>query len=314
MYTAFGMQLRSEIRLLLPAGDTAGRSSENAPDTAPWPVDIVCGTIPPDAAELPHAIGAIRYGICSAGGTDGAWIRVDVPRVARYQIQGLSRIIVEPEAGADQQRIGIYISGLILAFLLRQLPVITLHGSAVVKEEKALAFIGDQKSGKSTTAAAMTTAGYQVLCDDVIPIADGPMVMPGVSQVKLLPDAFERLVGNPDDSPHLFDGVDKYQADLGGTSRAAPLRAIFVLEPASNDARDTRRLFVEPVTGMEKIRILLQHVSSIKALDDASEQFLRLTERLGPIPVFRLARQPESCNMAVIIAHIVKHAAAGEGI
>jgi hypothetical protein len=305
LYTAFGMQIRSEIRLHLPAVDTAGRTFENAAGMKPWPVDIVCGTIPPDSAELPHAIGTIRYGMSAARGADGAWIRIDVPRVARYQIQGVSRIIVAPEAGADDQRIGLYISGLVLAFMLKQLPFITLHGSAVVKDGKAVVFIGEQGSGKSTAAAAMTTVGYRVLCDDIIPIADGPLVMPGVAQVKLLPDAFERMVGNPDNAAHLFDGVDKFQADLGGTFRPAPLQVIIVLEPPGDYANKTGLVLAEPVTGMDKIRLLLQHMTSIKALDDASEQFLRLTKLLGLAPVFRLVRPARGCDMAKIIARII---------
>ncbi len=325
-YKAFGMQIRSEIRLLLPAGDTTEPASDCAPDTAPWPVDIIRGTIPTDSV-LPHAIGNIRYGMCAAGCAGGAWIRVHVPRVARYQIQGVSRIIVAPEAGADERLIGLYISGLILAFLLKQLPVITLHGSAVVKEGNALAFIGNQGSGKSTTAAAMTTAGYRVLCDDIIPIADGPVVLPGVAQVKLLPDAFERLAGNPDDAGHLFDGVDKFQADLGGTTRSAPLRAIFVLEPDSGQdpaareiqvIRDARRNsglpLVEPIMGMQKIRTLMQHVCGIKALDDELKQFSRLTRRLGPVPVFRLARRRQDCDIPVVISQIITHAMEGENV
>ena len=325
-YKAFGMQIRSEIRLLLPIGDTREPASGCAPETAPWPVDIVRGAIPSDSV-LPHVIGNIRYGMCAPGCADGAWIGVHVPRVARYQIQGVSRIIVAPEAGADERLIGLYISGLILAFLLKQLPVITLHGSAVVKEEKALVFIGNQGSGKSTTAAAMTTAGYQVLCDDIIPIADGPVVLPGVAQVKLLPDAFERLAGNPDDAGHLFDGVDKFQADLGGTSLCAPLRAIFVLEPHSsqdiasggmnlllNSGRNGGVPLVEPITGMEKIQTLMQHVCSIKALDNALEQFSRLTRFLGPVPVFRLVRRPEGCDIAVVVSRIITHATEGEKV
>lgn len=304
MYTAFGMRIRSEIRLLLPSEGPAGADAAAASNAVPWPVDIVRGAIPPDS-ELPHALGAIRYGMSPAAGSDEAWIRVDVPRVARYQIQGASRIVVAPEAGADERRIGLYISGLILAFLLKQRPVITLHGSAVARGGKALAFIGCQGSGKSTTAAAMTAAGYRILCDDIVPIADGPVVLPGIAQAKLLPDAFERLVGNPYNAAHLFDGVDKFQADLGGTFRPAPLQAIFVLEPPGDYTNETGLVLAEPVTGMAKVRLLLEHMTSIKALDDAPEQFLRLTKRLGPAPVFRLVRPARGCDMAKIVARII---------
>ncbi len=311
MYTAFGMQISSEVRLLLPVWNPACIVPEASSDTSAWHVDIVYGKIPRDF-ELPHAIGAIRYGMGNGIGIDSKWIGVDVPSVARYQIEGISRIVVEPAPGADEKRIALFICGLILAFLLKQRPIITLHGSAVVGGGGALVFIGAQGSGKSTMAALLTSAGYRILCDDIIPIADGPVVLPGVSHVKLLPDAFELLVGNPDEAAHLFDGVDKFHADLGGTTCAAPLCAIFVLEPADVYAQGVGQLLVEPITGMKKIRALLQHVSSIKGLDDGAEQFLRLTKRLSSVPVYRVVRPACGCDRVELISRIIKTGAIEE--
>jgi hypothetical protein len=69
---------------------------------------------------------------------------------------------------------------------------------------------------------------------------------------------------------------------------------------------------VEPVTGVEKIRTLLEHTSSFKALDDAGEQCVRVTQWLGPVPLFRLVRPVAGCDMAAVLSLIISHGATDE--
>ncbi len=282
-YRAFGMRIRSQIRLQLPPD-----SCEPAAADPAWAVDIARGIIS-RCRELPFSIGAIRYGLGTPEGPGCPWLTVEVPGVARYEVLGNARITVESEKGADERRIGLFISGLILPIMLKRLPVVTLHGSAVVAGGEALAFIGCRGSGKSTTAAALARAGYSILCDDIIPVAEGPLVLPGIPRVKLLPDAFARLGGDLAAAGHLLDGAGKFQADLGGSSSSAPLRAIIVLEAGgSSPAPD--HLVIEPVRGMEKIRTIMRHSTGIPGIDDEIEQFLRITRRLGDTPVVRMVR------------------------
>jgi len=140
---------------------------------------------------------------------------------------------IEPELSADERTVGLYITGFVLSFLLRKHPFLTLHGSAVTGlQGEALVFLGECGSGKSTTAAALTRLGYKVLCDDVVPVASGSVVFPGIPFPKLLPDAYEHLIGDSALAADLFDGIDKYRVELAAGHTPAALKSVFILEPA----------------------------------------------------------------------------------
>jgi len=306
LYSAFGMRIRSELTLALPpAAKDKTPGSDPTVSTfqtpAAWTVDIVTGPVP-EYPDLPYTLGKIRYGRV------GDAIIFDVPWAARYSIEGGSRIVVERIAGAREDFAGLYLSGLILATMLGARRILALHGSAVVGSAihgsagstGCLVFIGEKGAGKSTTAAALTAHGYRILCDDVIPIAPGTtvpgttvpgitmpntLVLPGIPLPKLLPDAYEKLIGNPQEAPHLFDGVNKYQVSLPSSVEPAPLRVIFVLEIS-----ERAELLIEPIKGAAKIQRILQNVMSLQGLDDPASIFTLCAERLASVPCYRALR------------------------
>ena len=284
-YNAFGMKIRSELPLALPvAGDTA---------PGDWPVEIVLGTVP-EYPALAHSLGRIRYGRL------GDTIIFDVPWAARYSMEGDSRIVVDRVAGAKEEFPALYLTGLLLSVMLGARGVLTLHGSAVAGPTGGLVFIGKKGAGKSTTAAAMTARGYRILCDDVIPIAAGPLVLPGIPLPKLLPDAYERLIGDPEDAAHLFDGAGKYHASLPAGTEAAAFKMIFLLEPSEEAA-----LRVEPVKGGAKIRAILENAISLEGLDDPMLLFSHASERLASIPLFRVIRPVSGNCLDELVAAII---------
>ena len=61
-----------------------------------------------------------------------------------------------------------YLLGPVLGFVLRLRGVTTMHASAVCVDGKAIAFVGPQGAGKSTTAAALLSRGCPVITDDVL--------------------------------------------------------------------------------------------------------------------------------------------------
>jgi len=280
------MQIRSELALRLPPASTDSNRD--------WPVTIGYARVEKDPS-LTLSIGRIRYGTTALG------VQVDVPWAGSYRIIGDNRIEVDPLSGAAEENVALYITGLVLAFLLRTRALLTLHGSAVCGDRGALALVGKQGSGKSTTAAALAGLGYQMLCDDIIPIAEGPRVLPGIPQPKLLPDAYEKLVGRLEEAGHLFDGVDKYQVNLGGSTLAADLGAVFILE-----AGDHPEVFAQALKGAEKLKAVLDHVSTFAGLDDISTQFNRCADRLGSVPVFRIHRPAERDSLTEVVDTIAQ--------
>jgi len=291
-YTAFGMLISSEFPLLLPLADEA--------TPVGWLVEIVSGRVSV-SQDLPHLLGKIRYG------REGNSIKFDIPWVARYSLEGDSQIVVERIADANDDLTGLYLTSLLLAVMLRNRDVISLHGSAVSGPKSSIVFIGDKGSGKSTTAAAMTGFGYKMLCDDVIPIAQGPRVLPGIPLPRLLPDAYEKLVGNPQEALHLFDGLNKYQANLPSSHETSPLRMVFALETS-----EIPELRIEPIKGIAKIQAILQHAMFLEGVDDPALLFARISERLSSIPCFKVRRPMAKDCLDELVRDII--AVDGKGI
>ena len=80
-----------------------------------------------------------------------------------------------------------YLLGPVLGILLRLRGVTCLHASAVAFGEKAVAFVGSEGAGKSTTAAALARRGHAVLSDDVVALAERNGIVlcaPGISLSK----------------------------------------------------------------------------------------------------------------------------------
>jgi len=270
VYAAFGMDITSAIPLPLPPSDTA--------NPAEISIKIVEGEVPVNP-DLPYAVGGIRYGRL------GEAIQFDVPWAARYRIEGASRIVVQRVPGATEDFAGLYLSGLILATMLGARGIITLHGSAVSSAGGGIIFIGDKGAGKSTTAAALAARGCRILCDDVIPIAEGPEIYPGIPLPKLLPDAYEKLIGSPEKAPELFDGVSKYQVSLPSSDKPTALRMIIALEIAHRES-----LHIDPIRGGAKIHKILQNTMSLAGIDEPVLVFDRCAERLAAVPCYRIQR------------------------
>ena len=244
-----------------------------------------------------HSLGTIRYTVCP----EHIQIQVHIPQTGTFLIENMQSITVEPYPGADEKNISLCLTVLVLPFLLRRKPVITLHGSAVVTpaarvegnrgvalcgmEPSAAILIGAKGTGKSTTAAALTKYGWKLLCDDLVPVEPGPNVLPGIPLVKLLPDAFQVLAGDPDTSAHLFDGVSKYLADTPITPYAAKLGTLYILHTGSVSS-----VQIEPLTGQEKIGEIIAHTIRIDGLDTPAEIFQRVTEYFGSVKTYRVTR------------------------
>ena len=73
-------------------------------------------------------------------------------------MRGGNRISFSPAAGAEETAVRLYLLGTCMGALLFQRKLLPLHGSAVVINGKAYAFVGDSGAGKSTLAAAFLKA------------------------------------------------------------------------------------------------------------------------------------------------------------
>lgn len=202
-----------------------------------------------------------------------------------------------------------YLLGPVLGFVLRLRGMIALHASAVVIDDRAVAFAGPQGAGKSTLAAAFAQLGYPVLTDDVTalkPSAGELLAQTDCSLVRLWPESSEMLCGSVEALPRLAESWEKRFLDLAGhgyakARRPRPLAAVYLLD-GDPVAEEPPR--IESVGGRDGLMALIANSYANLLLDAemlASELdlFAVLLERLSIRRVhqpMRRMRPEELCD------------------
>jgi hypothetical protein len=187
-----------------------------------------------------------------------------------------------------------YLLGPVLGLLLRFRGVTCLHASAVAIENSAIAFVGAEGAGKSTTAAAFAGGGYGVVSDDVVALVERGgdfWVSPAYPHVCLWPESVEMLYGSADALPPFVPNWDKRRLSFenGGArfeNGALPLRAIYLLD----EIRDEPGPHVEAVTAQTGFLSLVANSYATNMLDTEmrANEFRTLSSLLTKIPLRRL--------------------------
>ena len=239
---------------------------------------IAC-TVPLDGlrAALPGAPADIRvtFGACAP------WL-AEPSRGDRYRsatadaVDPSDRIVVTEQASGFQFRYGdgtafevsrdggeiwgrfesrfvladavVYLLGPVLGFALRLRGVLCLHASGVVIDGRAVALLGAQGAGKSTTAGLFAAAGFAVLADDLVavrPVNGRWMAQPAYDHLRVWEDGERILFGESGRLPLLTPTWTKRAVPLekmGMRFHDTPvaLGAIVLLADRSADATATQ--------------------------------------------------------------------------
>jgi hypothetical protein len=203
-----------------------------------------------------------------------------------------------------------YLLGPILGLLLRLRGVTCLHASAVAFADHAIAFVGSEGAGKSTTAALMARKGCAVISDDVVALEerDGAyFVNPAYPYLCLWPDSVALVYGPDKELPSFSRSWEKRllslaRNDLRFEAQALPLGAIFVLGERGSTADAP---FLEQLTLREALLALVANSYATNLLDKEmrAREFEFLGRMLGSVPIRRLlpredpARSNELCEV-----------------
>ena len=90
-----------------------------------------------------------------------------------------TRVWASGPEGTLPEYLAVYLLGPVMGFVLRLRGITCLHASAVMVDNRALAFLGPPGAGKSTLAAAFALSGHPVLSDDVLPLTRSGWTVPG---------------------------------------------------------------------------------------------------------------------------------------
>jgi hypothetical protein len=265
-FEAFGLRVQSEVALL------------GVPESA-GPPDVVVRRRALSREELQALV------------TDDQLCWGSVQGLVSFVVKGGDEIVVDPRGEVGEELLGSFVAGILMAILLRQRGLFTLHASCVARGDFAVAFAGDSGCGKSTLAEYFRQSGYRFLCDDLLALRmeDAPMVVPGYPHLRLTQEAGTRFVDEFEALPELPSHRGKrLRAVEHSAAEPVPLRRLYVLDAAS--APETS---VEPLSSGEAFREIPQHAWATNTIADVQSKATYLHQcaaLIKAVPVARLHR------------------------
>ncbi|AJS59973.1 aldolase [Paenibacillus sp. IHBB 10380] len=217
-----------------------------------------------------------------------------IPDLAVFAVEGGTTITISPEKGADEDKIRLYILGSCMGAILLQRRILPLHGSAVVIDHKAYAFIGDSGHGKSTLASSFIQRGFQLLTDDVIAVTldihNIPYVTPAYPQQKLWQESLDTFGMNSDQFRPLFERETKYAIPVASHFSADTLPLAGIFELIKMDCSHTG---IRAIEKLERLPLLYRHTYRNFFLPDSglTQWHFETTARMsGSIEIYQLRR------------------------
>jgi hypothetical protein len=201
-----------------------------------------------------------------------------------------------------------YLLGPVLGRVLRLRGVTCLHASAVAFGERAVAFVGCEGAGKSTTAAALALRRHPVLSDDVVALTERDesfLVHPAYPYLCLWPESVQSVYGSADALPPLSPNYQKRLLSLGKQElqfeeRALPLTAIYILGERRGDPAP----FIEDIPPRQSLLSLIANTFGTNIADASmrAKEFETLGRLVPRVTIRRLcahqdaSRLPELCQ------------------
>ena len=185
-----------------------------------------------------------------------------------------------------------YLLGPVMGFVMLLRGIVCLHASAVVAGSEAVALVGPAGAGKSTTAAAFSNKGFNILADDVVTLDDRTgdfLVRPAYPCIRLWPASVRDLYGSESHLPLLTPNWDKRYLDLTSQfpTQPVPLAGIYLLGQRLDEPNAP---FVEPLDRTEALLSLIGNTYTNYLIDKRMQarQFDLLTRVLANVPVRRV--------------------------
>lgn len=178
------------------------------------------------------------------------WNDIDI-----CQITEGKKIIVNHETGIEDTFLRALILGPAMGILLHQRGRLVLHASAININRGAVAFMGHNGAGKSTTTFSFMNSGYPLVADDILSlefIEGVPYVFPGLPRIKLWPASLE-IMNNELESFPIHSESRKRSCRVDNFfDHVLPLKHIYIIE-------NNKKTFLETISKQEALIELLRN-------------------------------------------------------
>lgn len=187
-----------------------------------------------------------------------------IPETGRFLVSDGQRVEIEPAPDAHEIDLRLYLLGSVFGALCHQNGFLPLHASAIEREGRVTAFVGDSGAGKSTLAAFLARRGHTVISDDICLLGGGGdeslAVTPVAGWLKLWRQSLDALGENAAEENRLISTEDKFRVYLPPGARLNPrLACVMLLERPADGANDAPA-YLAPVTAATAVARLMDMV------------------------------------------------------
>ncbi len=299
LYTVFGLLLQSNLRI---PGLTPEPASSKSPE-----VEIHLGVSPSstDGAPIePEELTYVSSHLAESGESalriwktaNAGLLHLDYFDGTQFWLDPIGTSVWAAwPATQSVEDVATYLLGPVLGLLLRLRGIPCLHASAVAFDDSAVAFVGSEGRGKSTTAAALASRGHAVISDDIVALLEREgsfIVLPAYPYLSLWPESVKMLYGPEKKLPSFSSNYDKRQLLLEENclrfqGRQMPLGAVFLL---GERVADPAAPFIETLPTGEVLIALVANSYATNLLDKnmRAREFELLGHLVTTVPVWRL--------------------------
>jgi hypothetical protein len=180
-----------------------------------------------------------------------------VPNIAKYYVCNSSEIRIERAPKATEDDITLFLMDSPFTILLQLRGLISLRGTAITKNGKAIVFSGRTKLVKSALADALIRNGYKLVSDGNI-VTDGKQIFPGRSYISLWKDMALKAGYDLQKLIPVRQSLERYWIDCQDSFQNAPipLKKIYLFCDSKTDSLKTFML-----TGETKMTALFENTS-----------------------------------------------------
>jgi hypothetical protein len=183
-----------------------------------------------------------------------------------------------------------------------------LHGSCILTERGAVAFVGRSGRGKSTISAALSMFGCKFLSDDGVAVSFGKSSVKACAtypSLRLMPDSVMQIVGSKLKTTAMADYSNKRRVHAEFCSAATmsyPLRAIYALDGCGS-------LRISQLRGREACAAILGNAFLLDVKDPqrAARQLQSAGQILGKVPIFSLRYPRQFSELPQVCKALVEH-------
>jgi GTPase SAR1 family protein len=171
--------------------------------------------------------------------------------------------------------------------------IIPFHGSAFVKNGKAIIISGNSGAGKSSLLRYFLNQGFKAITDDVcaLSVINGKVIItPSYPSSKIWADILECFDLKKDETTRVRPNIDKYKIELSDNfaSQNYEVESIYILH-----SNNEEQFSINETTGFKKFQVLKRNLYRPKfpeALKKEKETFIILNKLAQQAKLFNIYR------------------------